>query len=84
MPPAVTNRAEEVLAQLEGTAQEPDGGGRAGVRGRRRQPTAVQLSFLSETHPVLADLLALDLAAMTPLEALTTLYRLQEWVRGVE
>jgi len=79
LPQAVVRRAREILAELEA--------GRAGERTRRRGtmrkdvPITVQLTLFDPPHPVLERLKALELDALTPLEALTLLYELQRMVR---
>ena len=78
MPPSVVNRAWEVLAELE------DGGtAKAAVSGRRRRgsPPAQQMPLLTFSHAVVDELLALDVASMTPLDAINRLYELQEQAR---
>ena len=77
MPSAVVNRAWEVLTELEGKASSSAPNGHAGP------PAAVaqQLSLLPATPPVIDELLALDVASMTPLEAITKLYEIQERAR---
>ena len=74
MPTAVINRAWEVLKELEGTASSPGPNGRAEVPSDEVR----QLSFLPTTPPVIDELLALDVSSMTPLEAITKLYEIQE------
>ncbi len=82
LPQAVVRRAQEILADLES--------GRASERARRRgamtktPPLTVQLTLFSPPHPVLERLKALELDALTPLEALTILYELQRLVRETE
>ena len=74
MPSAVINRAWEVLTELEGISSSP------AANGRPPPPTveAQQLSLLPTTPPVIDELLALDISSMTPLEAITKLYEIQE------
>ena len=74
MPTAVINRAWEVLKELEGAASPP------GTNGRAEAPSdeVRQLSLLPTTPPVIDELLALDVSSMTPLEAITKLYEIQE------
>ena len=77
MPAAVVNRAWEVLTELEGKSSSPAANGRP-------SPPAVeaqQLSLLPTTSPVIDELLALDISSMTPLEAITKLYEIQERAR---
>jgi len=82
LPQAVVRRAREILAELEA--------GRAGERSRRRRamatevPVTVQLTLFGTPHPVVERLAALELDALTPLEALTILYELQRLVREQE
>ena len=77
MPTAVINRAWEVLKELEGTASSPGPNGRA----EASSDEARQLSLLPTTPPVIDELLALDVSSMTPLEAITKLYEIQERAR---
>ncbi len=76
MPAPVVQRAREVLALLESEAR--DGSGRHG--GPAAAPA--QLSLLAQTSALEAELAALDLDAMTPLEALTKLYELRARAKG--
>ena len=76
VPRAITRRAEEILRDLE--------------RGDRRrhgkpvEPTVevVQLSFFGGPSPVIEDLKSLDLLSLSPLEALSKLFELQEKARN--
>ncbi len=76
LPRAVVHRAAELLAELEA-------GGRAtGAPGRRRGgPPPQQLPLFALRHPLLDEIAALDVDAMTPLEAITRLYELRERAR---
>ena len=74
MPAAVVNRAWEVLTELEGKSSSPAANGRAAPPDVQTQ----QLSLLPTTPPVIDELLALDVSSMTPLEAITKLYEIQE------
>ena len=74
MPAAVVNRAWEVLTELEGKSSSPAANGRAAPPDVQAQ----QLSLLPTTPPVIDELLALDVSSMTPLEAITKLYEIQE------
>jgi DNA mismatch repair protein MutS len=82
LPQPVINRAWELLAQLEGR----DGGGKAGSdplrkprRGAPGQPSQpLQLPLLRPGSELADKLAALDVAAMTPLEAINKLYELQQ------
>ena len=79
LPGSVINRAWEVLRELED-------GARSGVKpraGRRqsRGPAPEQLPLLGTTPRAVGELLDLDLATITPLEALNKLYEFQERAR---
>ena len=82
LPGAVVNRAWEVLKDLEDGASahgRSEGGsnrGRAGSRGGAASPQ--QLPLIGATSPAFDSLLELDIASMTPLEAINKLYELQE------
>lgn len=70
LPRAVIERAREILAGLEAERT---------THISRVETAAAQLSFLEvPPHPVVTELTNLDLAAVTPIEALNTLYRWQE------
>ncbi|MBV9280551.1 MAG: DNA mismatch repair protein MutS, partial [Chloroflexi bacterium] len=77
LPTEVTERAEEALHDLEARAQN-------GHRHPKRR--AQQLALFGEpsdlASQVLDDLLALDVTSLTPLDALTRLYELQQKGRG--
>ena len=76
LPPAAVNRAEEILADLE----------RSGAAGPRRLheaetargKAALQVSLFADSHPAVEALRALDVNALTPLEALNRLYELHQ------
>ena len=84
LPGGVINRAWEVLGELERTAgNHQRGPTEAGsARGRRgRAPSPRQLPLLNITPQAIESLLALDVASMTPLEAINKLYELQGQAR---
>jgi DNA mismatch repair ATPase MutS len=70
----VTQRAAELLEELQGAAR----GEGALVRRGRAVQMALPLAVPSEVE---AELASLDLASMTPLEALNKLHHLQQRVR---
>ena len=74
MPSAVVNRAWEVLNELESNPSS------TALNGIPSPPVveAQQLSLLPTTPPVIDELLALDVSSLTPLEAITKLYEIQE------
>ncbi|MDR7530818.1 MAG: DNA mismatch repair protein MutS [Armatimonadota bacterium] len=74
VPREVTRRAAELLEELQGLARKE---GTLARRGRAVQ-MALPLSVPSEVE---AELASLDLASMTPLEALNKLHELQQRVR---
>ncbi|MFN3285438.1 MAG: DNA mismatch repair protein MutS, partial [bacterium] len=74
VPQEVTRRAAELLEELQGLARKE---GALARRGRAVQ-MALPLSVPSEVE---AELASLDLASMTPLEALNKLHELQQRVR---
>ncbi len=72
LPPAVISRAWDLLAELESNGRsDPDGA--TGSLG-----PAFQLSLLSGASPVNDALAEIDVSNLTPLQAITELYRLQE------
>ncbi|MBM3945743.1 MAG: DNA mismatch repair protein MutS, partial [SAR202 cluster bacterium] len=85
LPSSVIHRAWEVLRDLENGAQNPvprtpnPRGRGSGARVQSIPPP--QLPLLPSS-PLTNELLALDVASMTPLEAITKLYELQEKARG--
>ncbi|MBI4498440.1 MAG: DNA mismatch repair protein MutS, partial [Chloroflexi bacterium] len=83
LPPAVTHRAEEILAELEGGGgARREGTPPRGPRRRRNNEEATQLALFGAPHPVVEELLALDLESLTPLDALNRLYALQQRARN--
>ncbi|MCS7220067.1 MAG: DNA mismatch repair protein MutS [Anaerolineae bacterium] len=79
LPPAVVQRAEEILKDLE----------QSGAQGPRRAAAASsdpmvvrQLTLFSLSDPILDELKALDISTLTPLEALNKLYDLQQQARA--
>ena len=77
MPGSVVKRAWEVLAELE------DDGSSETAPSRRRSsgPSPLQMPLLNFSSDVVDELLALDVASMTPLDAINRLYELQEKAR---
>ncbi|MDY6892321.1 MAG: DNA mismatch repair protein MutS [Chloroflexota bacterium] len=80
LPRAVVHRADEVLADLENHTESK--GARSAQRpSRRERSPSEQLPLFGEKSPVLDALLKLDVSSMTPLEAITKLYELQQKAR---
>lgn len=77
LPKAVVDRAQEILGELEAS-------GAAGPRRSSAAPTLYQLPLFSRENPIIADIRALDINALSPLDALNKLYELQERVRRDE
>jgi DNA mismatch repair protein MutS len=77
IPKPVVHRAEEILDQLEReTARSPSVVQRQGKR--RSQVEMLQLPLFNTANPVVDELKALDVNALTPIEALTKLFELQK------
>ena len=76
LPGSVVNRAWDILSELEGTGGSHDG--RETDRGRPPE----QLPLLGPDPAVIEELLSYDIASLTPLEAITKLYELQEKARS--
>jgi DNA mismatch repair protein MutS len=78
LPPAVLERARKLLALFEGEQIVTALGGPTGKRGQSgKQAPVDQLTlFGSAPHPVVDELKNIDTEKMTPIEALTRLYRL--------
>ena len=93
VPKAVTDRAKELVEELSGadiaTRAAEVAKAEAASRGKKKtagEETPVQLSLFApeppeEKDPVKREILAADLSRMTPIEALNTLYRLQDLLR---
>jgi DNA mismatch repair protein MutS len=73
LPKPVVDRAQEILGELEAS-------GAAGPRRSVAAPALYQLSLFSREDPVVAEIAALDIPAMSPLDALNKLYELQQRV----
>jgi DNA mismatch repair protein MutS len=70
LPKPVIHRAEEILEELEQEARAPGSG--------RRTIQARQLPLFASRNPAIDELEALDVSAMTPLEAISKLYELKK------
>ena len=77
LPRAVVNRAWEVLEELEetGATRKRTGGG------RKKSEPALQMPLFQPEQPLRDAVLDLDVANLTPLEAINKLYELQEKAR---
>jgi DNA mismatch repair protein MutS len=81
LPHLVVGRATQVLAQLtQDGAPSTRGQRRRGMGAMIGPPEQLSL-FGAPTHPIVDELQRLDIARLTPLEALITLHRWQEMVR---
>ncbi|GIK39460.1 MAG: DNA mismatch repair protein MutS [Chloroflexota bacterium] len=75
IPKVVISRANEILEELEGSADFQE----KKARVHDAFSGGVQLSFLgAETHPLLEEIKALDVDSLSPLEALNKLYELKQ------
>jgi DNA mismatch repair protein MutS len=77
MPPAVIERAKEILARLEGGRDSPDEGLEAPGRSASAAPAQMGL-FRADVDHLRDRLKELDPSNMTPIEALNLLHRLSE------
>ena len=75
LPRAVLHRADEVLTDLENHTEEK--AARSARRRREKHPTE-QLPLFGQIPPVIDEILAIDVSSMTPLQAITKLYELQQ------
>jgi len=81
LPKSVINRAQQVLSDLEGGV-ETKNENRKGRKGLRSGTVPeFQISFFGQKSPALSELEKLDINALSPLEALTKLYELQQKAR---
>ena len=78
LPGSVVSRAWEVLRELENGSR---GVPVSGSPRRRTTPPREQLSLFQEVPAAIEELAQLDVASMTPLEAINKLYELQEKTR---
>ncbi|GAB4454056.1 MAG: DNA mismatch repair protein MutS [Armatimonadaceae bacterium] len=77
LPPEVIERAEEVLRDLEKSDRSKRDTGRGGTVSAHTPKMQMTL-FEAEPHPVVEEIKRLDLATLSPIEALNLLYRLQK------
>ncbi len=82
IPRAIVRRAGEILAELERHGHDNKAGRRAAMRAPASSEPVLQLTFFGQPDPVLEELKALDIEALSPLEAITKLFELQRKARG--
>src|SRR6266571_7177657 len=76
IPRPVIHRAEEILAELE---QKGDAKARRKAMKDMTMPTAWQMTLLAaESHPLIEEIKALAIDELTPIEAISKLYELQQ------
>jgi len=80
LPKSVVHRAQEVLAELEENSRQTLAKRPPHTR-RRKEVAPQQLPLLGQKPPLLEELEKLDTNSLTPLEALTKLYELQQKAR---
>jgi DNA mismatch repair protein MutS len=77
LPREVVERSQEILATLEQSEGQRKEQREQAAQKLRQKPT-VQLTFFEEKkHPVVEELLGLNVMALTPIDALNLLYQLQ-------
>jgi len=76
LPRAVVHRAGEVLTTLEDHIEVK--AARSARPRRREKPPSEQLPLFGQKSPILDEILGMDVSSMTPLEAITKLYELQQ------
>jgi DNA mismatch repair protein MutS len=89
LPKAVVRRAQQLLDSFERADGQPDRPRRRRQDMRAALPTeeqapAVQLTFFGRPHPVVEELKTLEVEAMSPIEALTKLFELQQKSRETD
>ncbi|MEW8977478.1 MAG: DNA mismatch repair protein MutS [Symbiobacterium sp.] len=77
LPSSVVERAREILATLEQQEGERKKRREQAAQKLRRQPPVQLMFFEPKKDPVVEELLSLNVMALTPIEALNTLYQLQ-------
>lgn len=82
LPPAVLQRAREILGLLESSEEFKRGQREVAASGRRRRSVSQISLFGAELDPLVEELRNLKVMQMTPLEALNKLYELQEKARS--
>ena len=82
LPRAVVRRAQELLSELERSDGLAPARRLRERRTRTEAPGYAMLPLFTPAHPLVDELAALDVDAMTPLEAITKLYELRRKARG--
>jgi len=77
IPKAVIHRSEEILERLEANDTRTPASG-------IRDPAVTQLPLFQMSDPIVDELAEFDVASMTPLEAINTLFELQRRVKPSE
>jgi len=78
LPKSVIHRASEVLAELEGDSHRTLAETPQKAQSRHKEPPPQQIPLFGQKSPLLEEIERLDIDSMTPLEALTKLYELQQ------
>lgn len=77
LPPEVIERAQDILKDLESSGNSSKSSNK-GAKVKAKKETFQLTLFDVEKHPVLDELEKLDVATMSPIEAITKLYELQK------
>lgn len=81
LPELAIDRAKEILKELESNGSDSKTV-RRGAKVSVRQQTLQMSLFEAEKHPVIEELEKLDVATMSPIEAMNKLYELQKEAKG--
>jgi DNA mismatch repair protein MutS len=81
LPKSVVHRAREVLSELEESSRKGAAKPLPTGRRRAREVAPEQIPLFGQKSPLLEELEKLDISSLTPLEAITKLYELQQKAR---
>jgi len=78
LPKSVLHRAQDVLTRLESDGHSAPSRGQRSKGGGPQEAAPEQIPLFGRKSPVLDEIVKLDLDSLTPLEAITRLYELQQ------